>query len=629
MGCFASTRKVMVESNVIYKSSTITNKNLEGRSTSNIKSEKEAELFSSKMLTDKIKIKNLITKNDSKVEDNYRILNKLGKGSFGSVFKVMHITTGIIRAMKVIKKDSLSYQDDDQKFLKEIEILIATDHPNIIKIYEYYFDDVNFYLITEFVSGGELYDTITSWKTFDEEKAAYIMSQILSAVNYLHKKNIVHRDIKPENMLVENKVKVGKDRKEMINIKLIDFGTCNYLTEKNLTLKVGSPYYIAPEVLKRNYNEKCDIWSCGVILYILLVGYPPFSGSNTSDLLNNVSKGQYSIKSSEWRLVSCDAKELVTQMLEFDHTKRISAQGALEHTWIKNNDKSKFHAVDQKYFESVLQNIYEFNAREKLQQATIAYIVHFLYNSKEIEDLKKVFKKLDQNGDGQLTYLELKNGIEYYFGKYKIEADLNKIIQEIDGDNDGWISYEEFLRVSINQEKLLDEKNLKLAFDRFDLDKDGKLSKDEIKKVLGTTDNEYINILINYIDDNNDGYINFEEFKNLMNGVVSFDHKKKSKNTNANYSSQTGQAIKTNEEIIDSKKPSKKQLLISKMSNPVGLHADGTGITPDYKDEKRNSPSNDALMQMKKSKETLKPSNVKTKQLQLFDNQISSSDSSI
>ena len=175
------------------------------------------------MLTDKIKIKNLITKHDSKVEDNYRILNKLGKGSFGSVFKVMHITTGIIRAMKVIKKDSLSYQDDDQKFLKEIEILIATDHPNIIKIYEYYFDDVNFYLITEFVSGGELYDTITSWKTFDEEKAAYIMSQILSAVNYLHKKNIVHRDIKPENMLVENKVKVGKDRKEMINIKLIDF----------------------------------------------------------------------------------------------------------------------------------------------------------------------------------------------------------------------------------------------------------------------------------------------------------------------------------------------------------------------------------------------------------------------
>ena len=121
--------------------------------------------------------------------------------------------------------------------------------------------NVNFYLITEFVSGGELYDTITSWKTFDEEKAAYIMSQILSAVNYLHKKNIVHRDIKPENMLVENKVKVGKDRKEMINIKLIDFGTCNYLTEKNLTLKVGSPYYIAPEVLKRNYNEKCDIWS--------------------------------------------------------------------------------------------------------------------------------------------------------------------------------------------------------------------------------------------------------------------------------------------------------------------------------------------------------------------------------
>jgi Ca2+-binding EF-hand superfamily protein len=407
-------------------------------------------------------------------------------------------------------------------------------------------------------------------------------------------------------------------------------------------LKVGSPYYIAPEVLKRSYNEKCDIWSCGVILFILLVGYPPFSGVNTSDLLSNVAKGTYSLKSSEWRLVSDEAKDLVTQMLEIDPSKRISAQSALDHHWIKNVNRMKFNTVDQKYFESVLKNIYEFNAREKLQQATIAYIVHFLYNSKEIEDLKKVFKKLDQNGDGQLTYLELKNGIEYYFGKYKIEADLNKIIQEIDGDNDGWISYEEFLRVSINQEKLLDEKNLKLAFDRFDLDKDGRLSKDEIKKVLGTTDNEYINILINYIDDNNDGYINFEEFKNLMNGIVVSDFKKKFKNklnNNSNESSNagngTGNPQSTKEGVRrvstknDTKQGSSQHNFLSKMSNPIsGVHADSTGITPDYKEDKRISKGNDALKQMKMSKHSIKDINIKSKQKELFEQQISSSDSS-
>lgn len=468
-----------------------------------------------------IKIKNLITKVETKVEDNYRILNKLGKGSFGSVFKVLHITTGIIRAMKVIKKESLAYQDDDQTFLKEIEILIATDHPNIIKIYEYYSDDINYYLITEFVSGGELYETISSWKTFDEEKAAYIFTQIVSAINYLHSKKIVHRDIKPENMLVENKVK-GENNNEMINIKLIDFGTCNYLADgKTLSLKVGSPYYIAPEVLKRNYNEKCDIWSCGVILYIMLVGFPPFSGTNTKELLENVEKGIYSLSTPEWSKVSKEAKDVVAKMLEVDYPKRLSAQAVLEHPWmIKAKQANKLNNVDDDYFTGVLANIQTFNAKEKLQQATIAYIVHFVYNSKELEELKKVFKIMDNNGDGRLTYHEVKIAFEKFSGKSISDSQIMKIIEEMDGDSDGYISYEEFLRVSISQKKLLEEKNLKMAFDRFDANKDGSLNKEEIKKVLGVTDNEYINKLLSHIDENNDGEIGYSEFINLMNGIL-------------------------------------------------------------------------------------------------------------
>ena len=365
--------------------------------------------------------------------------------------------------------------------------------------------------------GANLYDTITTWNSFDEEKAAYIMSQILSAVNYLHSKNIVHRDIKPENMLVESKT---GGKKEMVNIKLIDFGTCNFFNDKqNLTLKVGSPYYIAPEVLKRNYNEKCDIWSCGVILYILLVGEPPFKGSCTEDLLHNVEKGKFSMDGPVWNKISSEAKDLVIKMLELDPKKRISAKDAMDHTWIKNIHH-KVNTVDPTYFEKVCKNIYEFNNREKLQQATVAYIVHFLYSSQELEQLKKIFKSLDKNGNGRLEYQELKTGFEQYFGKYLTDVEINKVIEEVDGDNDGFISYEEFLRVSINQKQLLDEKNLKLAYDRFDLNKDGRLSKEEVKKVLGTTDHEYINLLLSYIDENNDGYISFEEFKNLMNGVI-------------------------------------------------------------------------------------------------------------
>jgi calcium-dependent protein kinase len=472
----------------------------------------------SKMSVGDIKIKNLIAKIETQFESNYKILTKLGKGSFGTVFKVLHLSTGLIRAMKQIKRDSLQYQDDDQKFLKEIEILIHCEHPNIIKIFEYFSDDYNYYLITEYISGGELYETIITWKNFDEEKAFYLMTQILSAINYLHSKGIVHRDIKPENMLVENKV--NNNNKEMLNIKLIDFGTSNYVNEsKKFTLKVGSPYYIAPEVIKKSYDNKCDIWSCGVILYILLVGFPPFKGNTQKDLLNNISKGKYSVETPEWVKVSIEAKELVKRMLELEPTKRISAEEALNHRWMmKFVDRSS--KVDNNLFVSVITNINNFNASEKLQQATLAYIVHFLYSSMELDGLKNVFRKLDKNKDGRLTYDELRSGFEQVFGKYITDIQMQKIIEDVDGDNDGFISYEEFLRVSINQKKLLDEKNLKMAFERFDANGDGKLSKEEIKTVLGTTDNEYINILLAQVDQNNDGFLSYPEFCNLMNSVI-------------------------------------------------------------------------------------------------------------
>ena len=164
----------------------------------------------------------------------------------------------------------------------------------------------------------------------------------------------------------------------------------------------------------------------------------------------------------------------------------------------------------------VLKNISEINAREKLQQATIAYIVHNLNQTKEINDLQKVFQEMDVNNDGMLTYSEIKNAYEKYFGKTISEMQINKIIEGMDSNSDGIISYEEFLRVSLNQNHFVDEKNLKLAFDLFDLNKDGKLSKEELIRVLDTSNFDYIDSLIPIIDNNKDGFINFDEFKKLM-----------------------------------------------------------------------------------------------------------------
>ena len=505
----------------------------------------------------RISKENILVKALSNVEENYKILGDLGKGSFGKVYKVLHYKTTNVRAMKVIKRENLEYQDDNKQFLKEIEILIKIDHPNIIKIYEYYVDQLNFYIITEFVPGGELYDTIIKSKNLSEEKAGYIMKQLLSAIYYLHSKNIVHRDIKPENILVEtdknqpvNNFKLINQQntlnannvnssnmtnitipkfsksvtifgKSTLNIKLIDFGTCNYFTsESSLSLKVGTPYYIAPEVLKKNYTEKCDVWSCGVILYILLVGYPPFNGKTTDIILKKVMEGKYIMKNKEWDKISKDAKDLVNKLLTYDPKERISTQEALSHTWFDKLEGIEEN-IDTKFAHKIFDNIRTFSAKEKLQQATIAYIVHFLYSSQEVEELKKFFKKLDKNGDGRLTYLELKEGFENIIGgKYTTEVEMYQIMSLVDQDKDGYIEYQEFLRVTLNRNTLISEENLKNAFNMFDNNKDGKLSAEELKLILGTSDNEYISEIIEQIDKNNDGQISYSEFSDLMKNIL-------------------------------------------------------------------------------------------------------------
>ena len=203
--------------------------------------------------------------------EDYIHIKEIGEGAFGVVSKIKMKYGGLYRAAKLVKRDALAKaKNKREKFIAEITIPMKTDHPNINKLFEVFEWKNNYILIMELCEGGDLFCKIKNQKTFPESRVADIMKQILSGVVYLHKNHIVHRDLKPENMLYDNEGKT---------IKITDFGTAIELhPPKKLTLVVGSPFYMAPEVITGDYDEKCDVWSCGVILYILLCGSPPFYG---------------------------------------------------------------------------------------------------------------------------------------------------------------------------------------------------------------------------------------------------------------------------------------------------------------------------------------------------------------
>ena len=390
--------------------------------------------------------------------------------------------------MKIIKCKADNPHSNSAEILKQINILKTLDHPNIIKIYEFYSTDKYVYIINELCTGGELFNKIVEVKHFTESTACYIMRQLLSAVAYCHDKGVIHRDLKPENILIENSEE--KD-KEFFHIKIIDFGTCEILKKKKLTEQIGTSFYIAPEVLKDGYNEKCDLWSCGVILYILLCGSPPFYGKSEKEIFQRILDGSISFKHKIWSKISDEAKNLVIKLLQVDPSKRLSAAEALEDIWFKNNIDINIitDAQNQTNFNMFIQNISEFCAEQKLQQATLTFLVHNFAPKEELNELKKIFFAFDKNGDGKISKEEFVKGlnkidINLNLG-LKEDESLDGLIKNMDSDNNGYITFEEFLMASINKEKILTEKNLKMAFDVFDRDKNGGISHDELKYILG------------------------------------------------------------------------------------------------------------------------------------------------
>lgn len=209
-------------------------------------------------------------------------------------------------------------------------------------------------MVTEFVDGGELFTEIRKLCGLSEQLAANIMRQLLSAIEYCHKRGIVHRDLKPENILIEK-----TDNKNELNIKVIDFGTATAFEPNSVLRKaIGTICYMAPEVFNMNYNEKCDIWSCGIILYILLSGHPPFEADNDEEVIDAIKEGKFDYQRYAWTQISDDAKDLINHMLVLQVKNRYSAQEAYSHKWIQN-DLTK--PLDPKIMKDVIEGLTNFH----------------------------------------------------------------------------------------------------------------------------------------------------------------------------------------------------------------------------------------------------------------------------
>ena len=468
-----------------------------------------------------------ITKSSQEPDLVYFREKILGSGSFGTVYLVKHRELHKYFAMKVIQKNP---HINEENLLNEIALLKKMDHPNILKILDFFSLKMEYNIITEFCQEGELYNEIKAKAPFTEELSAYYIREILLAVHYCHNMKIVHRDLKPENILIVQRMKNG-----FHPIKIIDFGTAKVFSKtKKEHLLIGSAYYIAPEVLNKNYNEKCDLWSCGVILYFMLCGKVPFNGKNEKELFENIHKGKYDLESYPWGIISENAKDLIKKLLILDTKKRLSAEEALKHSWFNIEiikEMNNINSINEINTIKLIRNLINYRSDNILRCAVIAYLVHNNTQLNQAHDAIKLFNNIDQNGDGKISKEELFNGLQSYLASEgdKLKQDVELIFRHLDTDHNGYIEYEEFIRAAVDKEYFLNGDFIKFAFNYFDRDGNGNITLEEVKNLFYQNEKNKTNVkaqeqlqkCFDENDINHDGSLSFEEFVKMMKNIIS------------------------------------------------------------------------------------------------------------
>lgn len=302
---------------------------------------------------------------NKKFAQNYMLARELGSGAFSVVKLAMHLETGQKAAVKIVSKKKLS-DEDYQALMMEIQILSELEHPHIIKLYETYDEGTDFYIVTELVAGGELFDRIVAKAHYTEKEARDLIKIMLETMAYMHKMGIVHRDLKPENLLLCSET-------DDTDIKIADFGFAKRIRELSpKETACGTPGYVAPEILRGDkYGAEVDVWSMGVICYVLLAGYPPFYDEDQKRLFKKIKEGRYHFHEDYWGNISPEAIHMIQQMLCVDQSKRWTSEQLLSHPWIVMGDET----LQQKDLQGSIAVLRKFNARRRLRAAADAVIL--------------------------------------------------------------------------------------------------------------------------------------------------------------------------------------------------------------------------------------------------------------
>ncbi|KAH6834105.1 calcium-dependent protein kinase 2 [Perilla frutescens var. hirtella] len=442
-----------------------------------------------------------------RLRDHYTLGRKLGQGQFGTTYHCIEKATGLEFACKSIPKRKLLCKEDCDDVWREIQIMHhLSEYPSVVRIKGTFEDNMFVHLVMELCGGGELFDRIVQKGHYSERKAAQLMKTIVGVVEACHSLGVMHRDLKPENFLFDTPDEDAK-------LKATDFGlSVFYKPGQYLSDVVGSPYYVAPEVLHKFYGPEIDVWSAGVILYILLCGVPPFWAETDNGIFRQILKGKIDFVSEPWPHISDSAKDLVRKMLERDPKQRISAHEVLCHPWIVDDTV----APDKPLGSAVLLRLKQFSAMNKLKKMALRVIAERL-SEEEIGGLRQLFSMLDADGSGTITYEELKQGLKKV-GSELMESEILALMNAADIDNSGTIDYGEFLAATLHMNKMEKEENLLAAFSFFDKDGSGYITTDELQQACKdfSLGDGQIDDIIREIDIDNDGRIDYGEFATMM-----------------------------------------------------------------------------------------------------------------